>query len=107
MECREAERLIETFIDDKMDGRQLENFLEHIESCSACKEELSIQFLVAEGMHRLEEGNTFDLQSELLHRLDMAHKRVQRRRMLRKLLYYSEMAMIFLILILTIMVIVL
>lgn len=107
MECREAERLVKTFIEDRMTPGGLEKFLDHMEHCESCKEELSIQFLVAEGMHRLEEGNTFDLQSELLHRLEQAKKRVQRRNIMKRAIYYAEMAAIGLILILTIMVVVL
>ncbi|NLL79814.1 MAG: zf-HC2 domain-containing protein [Clostridiales bacterium] len=107
MECREAERLVGKFIDDEMDSVELSDFLEHVEHCGSCMEELSIQFLVEEGMHRLEEGNTFDLQNELLSRLDAARKQVMRRKTVFKALYYGEMAAIILILILTIVVIIL
>ena len=105
MECREAERLVKTFIEDKMTPRETEEFLEHIGQCESCKEELSIQCLVAEGMLRLEEGNTFDLQSELLHRLELAKKRMQRRNVMKRVAYYAELAAIGLILILTILVV--
>lgn len=107
MECREAERLVKTFIEDKMAPKEMEKFLEHIEHCESCKEELSIQFLVAEGMLRLEEGNTFDLQSELLHRLELAKKRIQRRNVMKRVVYYAELAAIGIILILTILVVLL
>ena len=35
-----------------------------MQECPGCKEELVIQFLVTEGMQRLEDGDAFDLQRE-------------------------------------------
>ena len=70
MECREFERLIPGFLKGELDYPTLKQFLAHRESCSECREELDIQFLVAEGMQHLEEGNAFDLQSELEQRLE-------------------------------------
>lgn len=107
MECREAQKLVNSFIEDKLDSRKLADFLEHIENCESCREELSIQFLVKEGMQRLEDGNMFDLQSELLQKLEAARRRIKHRKMFARVLYYGELAAILIILILTIMVIVL
>ena len=42
-----------------------EKFIAHIESCQECMEEVSIQFLITEGMNRLEQGDTFELKKEL------------------------------------------
>lgn len=54
-ECKEFEKLIPGFIGRKLDFPTLKRFYEHWERCGECREELSIQFLVAEGMQRLEE----------------------------------------------------
>lgn len=77
MDCKKFERLIPLFLKQKMDFRLLKQFDEHMEQCPGCKEELVIQFLVTEGMQRLEEGNAFDLQSELDHLLEDARRRVK------------------------------
>ena len=61
-----------------MDFRTLKEFCEHMEQCEECKEELVIQFLVTEGMQRLEEGDAFDLQSELQGRLEEARLKMRR-----------------------------
>ena len=45
--------------------------------CPGCKEELVIQFLVTEGMQRLEDGDAFDLQRELELRLAEAKRKVR------------------------------
>jgi len=77
MNCKEFERLISGFMDNKLDYRTLIAFREHIEACPDCKEELVIQILVTEGMARLEEGNAFDLQKELDKRLLEAQRKVR------------------------------
>lgn len=82
MNCKDLEKRIPSFLQDELDGSKLEEFVEHVESCSECKEELSIQFLVAEGLERLEGGNNFNLQEELLMKLEDAEHRISIHRML-------------------------
>ena len=77
MDCKEFERLIPSFIERKMDFWVLKRFGEHMEHCPDCKEELVIQFLVTEGLQRLEEGDAFDLQYELDRQLEEAMKKVK------------------------------
>ena len=77
MDCKEFESLIPDFIGRKMDYPTLKSFSEHIGKCEDCKEELVIQFLVSEGIQRLEDGNAFDLQSELDARLEETRHRIK------------------------------
>jgi hypothetical protein len=77
MDCKEFERLIPDFIDDKLDYITLKDFCGHMETCGDCKEELVIQFLVTEGIQRLEDGNAFDLQKELDVRMEKAEKKLR------------------------------
>lgn len=77
MDCKKFEGLIPEFVDKKLDYATTKQFLEHIKSCSLCKEELNIQFLVNEGLIRLEEGEAFDLQQEMQELLGQARKKVR------------------------------
>lgn len=77
MDCKEAEKKIPSFLQDELEGKTLEEFVEHIENCPECKEELTIQFLVTEGMERLEEGKSFNLQSALGTRMNAAAHRIR------------------------------
>ena len=77
MDCKEFEKLIPVFLEKKMDFLTMEKFSKHMEECPGCSEELEIQFLVAEGMLRLEEGDAFDLQNELEERLTDAERKVK------------------------------
>lgn len=72
--CKQTEKLIPSFIKDELDNRTEKAFLSHVDSCSGCLEELSIQFLVTAGMQRLENGDTFDLNKELRMKM-MTEKR--------------------------------
>ena len=78
MDCKEFERLIPDFISDKLDYQSLKRFNSHMEHCENCREELTIQFLVTEGVQRLEDGSAFDLQGELRQHLEEASKRIRR-----------------------------
>ena len=69
MTCKEAEKLIPLFLKDELDTDDLREFMEHVDKCEECREELSIQFLVLEGMASLASGNLFDLQNELKARI--------------------------------------
>lgn len=82
MNCKDAEKMISPFLEDDLDNRDLAEFLKHMDRCSECKEELTIQFLVLVGMKRLEDGNTFNLKEELDNMLRDARKKLKVRRYL-------------------------
>lgn len=95
MDCKEFERLIPEFINQEMDFRTLIRFREHIDRCDNCREELVIQFLVTEGIARLEEGDAFDLQNELDRRMEEADRKIRfHSSFLRAGLFMEVMAML-------------
>lgn len=105
LNCKQTERLIPSFIKDEMDKRTEKQFLSHVEKCPSCHEELSIQFLVTEGMQRLENGNTFDLNKELKLKMATEKKHLQILDSLQSGLYVTEtIAMLMAVLILLIVV---
>lgn len=90
MNCKEIEKMIPSFLEDELDTEDLHDFIEHIEKCRECKEELSIQFLVSEGLARLETGNVFDLQNELAARIENSEHALKIRENMKWLLYMLE-----------------
>lgn len=92
MSCKDAEKLIPLFLDDDLDNHDLSAFLDHIDSCPECKEELTIQFLVKVGMRRLEDGNTFNLASELESMLRDARRKLRYRKSLLYISFALEIA---------------
>lgn len=67
MNCREAQSLIVPFIKDKLDDERLEAFLNHIENCSECYDELEVYFIVFSGTRQLDDdyADISDFKGEL------------------------------------------
>ncbi len=76
MNCIEFEKSVPDFCHQKMDFISTKQFMEHLRSCPNCKEELNIQFLIEEGLNRLEEGGALDLQKEIVELVRNADKKV-------------------------------
>ena len=79
MDCNKIQRQIPTFLKDELKSRELMRFLKHMDTCEECKEELTIQYLSSEGISRLEEGKTFDLDRELQEYMLRTEKGMKRR----------------------------
>lgn len=90
MTCKEIEKMIPSFLEDDLDTDDLREFMEHVEHCNDCMEELSIQFLVTEGLARLESGSVFDLQNELGERLENAEHTLKMRENMKWLLFMLQ-----------------
>ena len=78
MDCKEFLKLIPDFLNGGLEYRTLKHFLKHAQRCPECFEELNIQFLITEGMNRLEEGDAFDLNKELNKKLVEARGKIRR-----------------------------
>ena len=80
MTCREAERLVTPYIQDKLSGDELEAFLEHLEHCRNCQEDV--------GLKQLDTGSgTFDIMGALQKRIAESYARVRRMWRFRKMEY--------------------
>ncbi len=62
---QEFEQNIPGFLEDELSNEDLEEFLDHYDSCRECRDELSIRYLIETGLARLETGEPFNLQKEL------------------------------------------
>ena len=105
MNCKETEKLIPIFLNQKLNTRQLDQFLQHVENCSECMEELTIQYLVMIGTSLIEEGKSFDLRKALNELLIDAGKMVKKWKRLMFLSYIAEIITFIIMIIILIMVI--
>ncbi len=105
MNCKETEKFIPVFLAKKLNTRELDRFLEHVENCSECMEELTIQYLVMIGTSLIEEGKSFDLRKALNELLVEARKAVKRWKLLMFLSYIAEIITFIVMIIILIMVI--
>ena len=54
MTCIEAQAMITPFIQDNLNMEQMEEFLQHVNHCSACMEELEIYYAVLTAVRQLD-----------------------------------------------------
>lgn len=79
LKCKDYEKMIKDYIDDALDEDDVLDFLSHVENCPSCKEELTIQFMVSQGLYKLEENGTFDLNRELSEKIAGSYKAIRLR----------------------------
>lgn len=77
MTCKEFEKIIPDYMQKKLDFIVEKQFVEHLHACPTCNEELNIQFLVEEGLVRLEDGRAFDLQKEIKGLLKESDRKIR------------------------------
>lgn len=94
-DCKTTKQKINDFLLGNLDPGNLKSFLQHVENCPDCKEELSIQFLVTEGLNTLETGNSYDLQHEYDERIAKSWRNIN---VHKKLLWGRNIAILFVIL---------
>ncbi len=68
--------MIPAYIEDSLDADELKAFLEHVDSCPECSEELSIQFLITEGLNTLNDGDSYDLSSAMKRKVEESHRNI-------------------------------
>jgi hypothetical protein len=105
MTCQNAARMIPDFIEDKLEIQEIEELMKHIDHCGSCKEELSIQFLIHAGLIELEDGKSFNLQSELDETLENAHRKIKMHHFIRESIIFVEVIGIIALLVVSILLI--
>lgn len=54
MDCKEAQKLFIPFIDDRLEIKHMDAFLQHMEECQDCREEYDIYYTLIMGTRYLE-----------------------------------------------------
>ena len=79
MTCMEAEKLVIPYIYDELSATDLEDFVEHVETCENCMEELEIHYMVNVGLKALEETDgTYDIIGDLKRKLEDSGRTLHR-----------------------------
>lgn len=79
MDCKTFVKLIPQFIKDDLENEDLRQFLDHVNECEECKEELTIEIMVKEGLNSLESGSLFDVKKEYETKIENADKALRLR----------------------------
>ena len=93
MTCLEAQALITPFINDKLDVVTLEKFIQHIENCKECKEELEVYFAILTATKQLDDDDDIseDFAKEFKHKLEESQEFILKKKIIhirKKVLFY-------------------
>lgn len=55
MECFEVDTKLISYLDYSLDDDELQAFLNHIETCQSCREEVELFFILMEGLNQMNE----------------------------------------------------
>ena len=77
MNCYECKKRIKDFLNDSLNSKTCIEFIDHVRSCKDCMEELSIEFLVNEGLKRLDTATSFDLERELNDKINQSYHKAR------------------------------
>lgn len=68
MDCKRAMELMTQFINETLDAEDVQAFLDHIDSCPECREELEVTYSLMTAMKQLDEGS--DLSDNYIEELN-------------------------------------
>ncbi|MBE5968549.1 MAG: zf-HC2 domain-containing protein [Lachnospiraceae bacterium] len=101
MTCMETQRMITPFINDELSLKETEAFVDHVNSCPECREELEVYYALLTAMKQLDEDKILydDFSMELSAKLEKAQERIIHA----KFAYYRKKGAVLLIILLFIL----
>ena len=85
IDCRVAETMVTHYINHSLSVDELEEFLDHIEHCSSCYDELETYFIVHEAIQQLDEsedGSVLDFRKLLEQDIRRSRRHIRQKRWL-------------------------
>ena len=78
MTCIKTQSMIMAFINNKLNIRELEEFLDHVNTCTVCMEELGVYYTLLTAMKQLDEDKNLsdDFSLKLNEKLEKAQERI-------------------------------
>ena len=103
MTCKEAESLVMPYIKNELTDEELFEFLEHIEHCPECREELEIYFTVDVGIRQLDsETGNYNIKGALETEIEQSRERLEAVRLV-KIVRYAVSTLSVMALIITVL----
>ena len=101
MKCEDAIKNMDRFVNHNMTTKELGEFLEHIDTCPSCYEELETYYTVAIALHYLDQndGEGYNIPLRLKHNLEEARNRVRREKR-----YYVILHVLLIVLVVTLLI---
>lgn len=99
MNCLTAQSLIIKYVNDELSGIELESFLNHIDECDDCFEELKIYYILSKGMQQLDDDMVinYNFHQQFEESLDEARHQIVKTNMnkLKKIIIVNIIIIIF------------
>lgn len=76
-DCKKIEKMIPKYLTNKLTTYEMLPFLEHVKNCPECREEVTIQYMVTEGLSRAEIDNDYDLLAGFNARINESYKQIK------------------------------
>lgn len=85
MDCKEVQQKITPYIQRELTDREMEEFIEHIQCCPTCSEELEVYFTIYYALEKLDqdEQGSFNMEELLQKDMEQAKRFLQKRNVLR------------------------
>ena len=80
MDCKIAQQKIMPYIERKLTDAELEEFLDHVQHCASCSEELEVYFTIYYALQKLDSDDTesFDMQEILKEDMEKMQSHLQK-----------------------------
>lgn len=91
MTCKEAEQMVTPYIKEELTDKELAAFLEHIEGCKSCYEELEIYYTLYAGLAQLDgENENLDMRNLMRDTIHASKMRVRGRKIFNVYYVFSQ-----------------
>ena len=77
IDCKVIEKRIQQYLDNELSPYEMQVFLDHVKECPDCKEELTIRYMISEGLTKAEENNEYDLLHGLEEKMKSSYKKIR------------------------------
>lgn len=79
MNCLEARKCIDAYLNHRLDDETLRNFVKHIDECHECMEEFEINYMIYSGVRKLDDVDSdLNIIADFQKTLDRAKGRLMR-----------------------------
>lgn len=79
MDCLNAQKLVRPYLEGQLSDRELEEFLDHVEQCPVCYDELEVYYSIYHTLNDRSDGGNYNFTEKLDRRLDASRRYLKRR----------------------------
>ena len=77
IDCKIIEKKIPQYLNNELSPYEMQVFLDHVKECPDCKEELTIRYMVSEGLTKAEQDNEYNLLHGLEEKMQSSYKKIR------------------------------